>query len=1030
MIPWFVHNKVAANLMMVIILCGGIMALPAIKKELFPSIRLDVIEIQVAWPGASPAVIEEGVCLRIEDSINDLDNIKKIESIAGSGHCTVYVTALENGSSDQLRTDIKARVDVIGNFPKEAEKPVVSSVVFHNRVIGVVVYGDTDEHTLTRLGERVRDNIVALPGINLVELQGARDRELAIEISSVDLQRYGITLGDAAEAIRQSSLDVPAGTIKSVAGDIQIGSKGRAHRAADFENITILTHPDGTRLRLGAIATIKDGFAEQDQIMRFDGQPAVFIDVKKTGNQDMIDITHNVRKYVDDAAQRMPAGTGITSWADDSVYLSGRISTLSRNAIGGLVLIFAVLALTLHLRLAFWVSVGTATAFLGALWLMPYLGISLNMLTMFAFILVLGIVVDDAIIIGESIFVRAERYQDGGATGAILGARLVAKPVIFSVLTTMIAFAPMLFFTGPIGNEIKAVPMLIIATLAFSLIECLLILPAHLSTLKPKVGRESKSIAEYSAHHLNRFVQKVYLPVLRTALRGSYTTIALFVAGLIITWSLVDSGWIRMRFEPNVPADWIQANVTLPEDATFDLTTRIQNRMEQAALELREELGSETGSKDELVIRHVGVETIENEITVFLEAAPAEIRNTPIADIASLWRQRIGEIPEAEKVKFHATLDDDSAGVELEISARELDTLRSAARAIKAKLASYDGVHDISDSLRAGKREIELHARPDSAVPDISLARLAGQVRQGIFGEEVQRIPRERDETRVMLRYPTAERDSITQLNNMRIRNEDGAEVPLHALAELRDTSRLPEIRRTDRRRSAVVSANLDAALVSADSIIEDLETSGFVQELEQSYPDLKFKTFGDLKERDTFMEELQRNSIIALLMIYCLMATAFKSYTQPLLIMTAIPFGFAGAAIGHLLLGLDLSMHSLLGMVAAAGVVINDNLVLVDGINRERGAGRSIVEAIQAAAANRFRPILLTSTTTFLGLLPMMLERSVQAQFLIPMAVSLAFGVLFATVMTLLLVPSAYHVLSDIKTALTRGDNTHVEAT
>ena len=1015
-IAWFAVNRVAANVIAIIIAVGGIISLPEIKKELVPAVTLDVVQIQVDYPGADPATVERTICLRIEEAIEGLDNVKTIDSVASSGACTVYVTAARNEGTGRLWSSIENRIDGVTSFPEEAERPEIETVVYNERVVSVVISGTAGEAMLTRIGKRLRDEIAALPGISLVELGGTRDGELSIEVSEKNLRRHDLSLDDIADAIRISSLDLPAGELRTEQGDIRLRTEGQAETAEDFAGIPIFSKADGTQLRLGDVAVIEDGFAEADLIARFEGEPAVFIDVKMAKGQDMIAITEHVRDFVQEQQAALPANVHVTTWADDSVYLEGRIDTLSVNAISGLVLVFVILLLALNVEVAFWTAVGTALAFLGALFLMPYQDISLSMLSMFAFILVLGIVVDDAIIIGESIYRQAEAGNDG-VKGAVEGTFLIAKPVIFSVLTTMIAFAPMLFFSGVVGREVKVLPILIIAILAFSLFECLFILPSHLSKLK-KPKPDASRLQRRIGMALGWFVQRFYLPLLGRAIEARYAVVALFTVGAVLTWSIVQTGWITMRFEPNVPSDWIEASVALPTGASDTRIAQVAMRMEQAAIGLRDTLNEERGDGETGLIRHIGSIVAENEIQMFVELEPAETRDMPVTDIAKEWRARIGDIPEAEAIDISATLDGDDDGVSIQLSARHPESLAAAVEAVKGALDRYEGVADIDDSLRTARREIDLELRPEARFFGVTLADLAGQVRTAFHGEEVQRIPRADGDVDVVVRYPEGERRSIDDLERMRVRAGDGQAIPFHAVAEAHPGRGVAEITRKDRRRSATVEAAIDPDITSANQILDDLDETGFWEDLRRTYPDIQVNAD---EEEEVFLAELRRNGMIALLVIYALMATAFRSYLQPIVIVTAIPFGFTGAVIGHALFGLDLTMYSLLGMVAASGVVINDNLVLINAINRGRARGLQIIEAVHEAAATRFRPILLTSVTTFIGLLPMMLERSLQAQFLIPVAVSLAFGVLFATALTLLFVPAIYVAIEDVKTVSAR---------
>jgi multidrug efflux pump subunit AcrB len=1038
LIAWFAANGVAANLLMVFIIVLGAITLPGIKQEVFPEISLDAITIAVPYPGAAPQEVEEAIVIRIEERIQDLEDIKEINSVASENIGTVIVELQTGSDTQKALNEIKARVDAIDTFPDEAEEPIIEEVSLARQVINVAISGATDERTLKRIGERVRDDLMALPDITRADLVAARPYEVSIEISEQALRRWGLTFNEVAGAIRRSSLDLPGGSIETSGGEILLRTQGQAYDGRDFERLPLLTLADGTRLTLADVASVNDGFAESDQAARFDGQTAVMVQVYRVGNQGAIEISDAVRQYVAQMQPRLPEGILLTSWQDDTLVLRGRLDLLLRNGRAGLVLVFLVLALFLRLKLAGWVAIGIPISFMGAIAFMPGLGVSINVLSLFAFIIVLGIVVDDAIVVGENIYTRFQRGEVG-FHGAVEGASEVSTPVIFAVLTTIAAFAPLLAVPGNMGKIMRVIPLVVIPTLVFSLIESLFILPHHLTHVrfgKPATSRWRRGwqkLQDRFAQRLDWLIERSYRPTLERALSWRYMTLAVGIAMLFITGAMVVSGWIRFSFLPGVEADNVAALLTLPEGTPAEVTSARLRTIEDAALELERELEEEYGQE---VFRHILTSIGEqpfrtnqsrgfgdlsenfsasNMGEINIELVGAEDRLITSAEIAELWRQRAGAIPEAVELSYSANLFSAGSPIDIRLSGSDVKSLGQAALDLKQSLREYPGAQDITDSYRTGKQELRLSITPEAEAVGLTLSDLGRQVRQAFYGEEAQRIQRGRDELKVMVRLPRVDRRSLAGLESMRIRTPGGGEIPFTTAANVELARGPASIRRTDRQRVVNVLADVDLGKGDTAPILADLENR-VLPDLSLRYPGVRYGFVGEQQEQRESIGGLARGFTIALIVIYGLLAIPFRSYVQPLIVMSAIPFGLIGAAWGHVLMGQTMTILSAFGIVALTGIVVNDSLVLVDFINRSYRSGTPLAEALREAGAARFRPILLTSLTTFVGLLPLLLEKSLQAQFLIPMAISIAFGVLFSTFIVLLLVPALYHILEDLK--------------
>ena len=1034
---WFARNSVAANLLMMVLVVGGIAGMATVKMELFPEFSTDVITVAVAHPGVSPEEVEEGICVKIEEEVHGIEGVKRVNSTAVEGLGTVMVEVDESADARRVLDDVKTRVDAISTFPEEAENPVIQEILIRSQVINVAVYGEVGERTLKEFGERVRDEINALPGVSQVEFAGARPYEISIEVSEQDLQRHGLEFDDVARAVRSSSLNLSGGTLKTDRGEILLRTKAQAYRGEEFEQLVLLVRADGTRITVGDVARVVDGFEETDQATRFRGQPAVLVQVFRVGDESALEIADTVNAYVARVSHSLPPGIGLETFQDSAVWLRGRLDLLLKNGLQGLALVFLSLALFLRFRLSVWVSLGIPISFLGTLMVMPGIDQSINMLTLFAFILVLGIVVDDAIVVGENV---SKEHEAGhpGIEGAVRGVRGVSVPVVFAVLTTIAAFVPITMLPGTIGKFFGVVPMVVIPALAFSLVESQWILPAHLSHHAQWMDRLSgvwpfkgwSLIQSGVARALESFIHKVYRPGLELALEFRYTTLAIAVATLLLTLGAVAGGWVKYVFFPDIEGDVIAAQVTMPQGTSANMTAEAVSQMERAAQELIAEHGGDQGEDSIFInfLASVGEQPFLSQQRntmagssivgsqygeVVIELVPGEQRDVTSTALVARWRELCGAVPGAIETSFSAKAMSPGEPIDVQLSGSDFEMLKSAAEELKESLGGYDGVFDVTDSFRGGKQELVLDVLPGAEALGITRVNLARQVRQGFYGEEAQRIQRGRDEVKVMVRYPRVDRESLFGVESMRIRTPSGAEVPFTEVASVRPRRGTATIERTDRTRAIHVTADVDLGVANPNKLLKSL-TDQVVPGILERHPGVSVSLEGQSSDQAEFRVAMLRYFGIALFAIYALMAIPFKSYLQPAIVMSAIPFGVVGAIWGHALLGYDVSSLSLMGIAALAGVVVNDSLVLVDWINKERARGVSLVEAARNAGMARFRPILLTSVTTFVGLAPLIAERSVQAQFLIPMAISLAFGVVFSTVITLVIVPTSYLILED----------------
>jgi len=1032
MIAWFARNHVAANLLMVTILFTGLMSLKYnIPLEVFPSFETDTISVNVSLRGATPEDAELSLATRVEEAVSDLEGVKQINSRSVEGGATITIEVDSGYDARELLADVKSRVDEIGTFPSEADQPVISLATFKRDVITVAVAGELSEQELRGYAERVRDDLLRTPGITQVELDGVRNYEIAIELSQDQLRAYDLTLSEVAERIGNSSLDLSAGNIRTDGGDILIRSKGQAYYRDQFEPLVIKANTDGSLLRLRDIANVTDGFEESALRTRFNGKPAAMLDVYRVGDQSAIEVADKVKAYVHKQQANLPQGLELSYWGDGSLLVKSRIKTLTTNALQGGILVLLLLTLFLRPSIAFWVFIGIPVSFMGAFLVMPLFGVTLNVLSLFGFILVLGIVVDDAIVTGENIYSHL-RNAESGLQASIRGTQEVAVPVTFGVLTTVAAFLPIGFIEGARGALFAQIPVVVIPVLLFSLIESKFVLPAHLKHLKlrqnevEQQGRLSQMQQRF-ADGFERMILKYYQPLLALSLRHRLTTLALFSGVFILILAFILSGWTRFVFFPRVEADTARASLTMPSGTPFEVTDRHIVRMVEAARALQEDYRDPNTGESVImnIFSTTGAGGSAETGRIRFELQPAEEREQEVSasTLINEWRERIGPIPGAETLTFRAEIGRASDPVSIELRSGDVDDLRAMAQQVKARLETYPTLFDIADNLSDGKEELQLELTPQAHLLGLTRSDIIRQVRQNFFGIEVQRVQRGRDDVRVMVRLPLEERQAIAGLKGILINTPGAGQVPLDEVAQLVPGKSPSAIYRVDQYRTANVVADMDK--VNTNTTVLNRDLNEFLTELVLQYPGAEFSLEGEAEEQRESFASLALGLAFVFFVIYSLLAIPFRSYLQPLIVMSVIPFGAIGAIVGHWIMGMDLTIMSLLGLMALIGVVVNDSLVLVDFTNQRRkelqaGGEHSHFEAtrqaVLVAGVARFRPVMLTSLTTFIGLMPLLFEKAVQAQFLIPMAVSLGFGIIFATVVTLIMVPVNFMLLEDLR--------------
>ncbi len=1058
---WSIKNHVTVNLIMVFILVAGLFTVMKMRREMFPQFALDMIVVSVDYPGSSPEEVEEGICIKIEEQIEGIEGIDRMISTAREGNGEVVVE-LESGTDVQKVLDeIKAEVDRIDTFPEEAEEPLVLEIINRDPTIYIAAYGDVPERKLRQAAEKIRDDLLDArivsqiesesersflsaikfkqpEVITQIELVGVRDYEIAIEVSEDNLRRYGLTFDQVVSAVQAGSIDLPGGKIKTAQGEILVRTKGQLYVGKEFEAIPLITLADGTVVRLGQVANIIDGFKDVDIKARFNGKPAAVVRISRTSEQDIIEIANIARNYVAARDHKMNTDIDLAIWGDLSILVRDRIDLMLRNGAQGITLVFIALALFLNFRLAFWVAIGIPISFMAAFLVLNAFGQTVNMISLFAFIMTLGILVDDAIIVGENIYTHYNRGKSPSAA-VVDGLKEVGGPVVMAVSTTVVAFMPLMFLAGIMGKFIAVMPMAVIIILIVSLGEALIILPAHLhhallqsEKKKAKVNSWLERLRKRVEGLLQSTIKHIYTPAINYVIKNRYFTFSIGIGVLIISLGIVAGGYVPFVFFPKGESDWLIAEINYPLGTPVRLTENTVKHLEKKAFGVNTAFPEFTNENGDLVQNtfalvgliprrdwkpaqigsHVGEVWVE---LVTSGQRPGVSTN----DILNHWRSQVGELPGIDRLAFF-TLEGGPAGnaIEIQLSGNDFDQLSLAADELKKEIETYPGTYDISDNFRPGKQEKKLRVKPGARSIGVTMRGLARQVRQAFYGEEALRIQRGRDDVKVMVRYADQQRSSLSGFDEMRIRTNDGREIPIEEVADIDHGRAYSIINRVDRKRTVTVISDIDETTANASQIVADLKAN-FLPQLVERYPGVSYDLEGQAKRTGESVDSMKSGYLLAMMGVFLLLASQFRSYIQPVIIMTAIPFGLIGAIFGHLVMGKEFTIISLFGIVALSGIVVNDSLILIDFINRAVRSGVDVETAVVQSGKARFRPVLLTSITTIAGLLPILLERSFQAQFLIPMAISICFGLLAATVLTLLYVPALYLIVRDIRNAV-----------
>ncbi len=1060
---WSVEHRVSVNLIMIFLFIAGGFTVYNMKREMFPQFSLDMIDIGVRFPGASPEEAEEGICIKIEEQLKSLEGVKTMYSTAVEGYGGVNLELKAGVDIKDKLDEIKAEIDLIDSFPEEAEDPVTIEIKNNDPAIYLAIYGDVDERLLRETAEQIRDDLVASDYISLASLIGVRDYEISIEVSEENLRRFNLSFDQVAAAVKSGSLDLPGGKIKTKGGEFLVRAKGKLYNGDEFGRIPVLTREDGTIIRLSDVAMVNDGFVDTQRKARFNGKPAALVVVKRTDSQDTISIAKTVKAYIEQNKDLMPRGITLGYWFDMAEMVQGRIDLLFWNGLQGILLVFLVLAMFLSLGLAFWVALGIPISFMGAFLILDYLGASLNMLSMFGFIMTLGILVDDAIIVGENVYTHFKMGKTP-KQAVIDGVAQIGGPVVMAVTTTIVAFAPLMYITGIMGKFIAIMPQAVICILIFSLVEAFIILPAHLDhALTPAKKKHSMIyricffwlewvkkdilaahswIRDRVERMMNAFIQRIYTPVLKYCVKNRYFTLALGVAFLIVSIGLLAGGHVPYLLFGKTDSNWMISEVIYPLGTPFKATEKTIKQIEQGAFELNEYFRDRVVGKKDLIVNNfsqVGVIPRRDWKPgvygghcgeAWIEIAPADMRpDIPAPEVTAKWRELTGDILGAEQLTFSIIQGGPGGNpIEIRLVGKDLGQLQHAADDLKDEIAKYPGTIDITDNFRPGKMEIQIKIREGARSLGVTMADIATQIRQAYYGDEVLKIQRGKNDIKVMVRYSKKERESESSIDDLRIRTRDGRQIPLNQVALVTIKRGYSSIQRVDRKRIITVISDINEDVANAQNIVKSLKES-YMDTLGQRFPGVSYDLEGQAKRSKEMIESLLVGFSVAAMIMFLLLASQFRSYSQPIIIMTAIPFGLVGAVFGHYIMGIALTMFSIFGIVALSGIVVNDSLILIDFINAKARYGVRVYDAIIDAGQSRFRPVLLTSVTTVAGLFPLLLETSFQAQFLIPMAVSISFGLIAATVLTLVFVPALYYVVHDLSSVFSAPiDAEHTE--
>jgi hydrophobic/amphiphilic exporter-1 (mainly G- bacteria), HAE1 family len=1046
---WSVEHRVAVNLIMVFIIVAGLYTVLNMKRELFPQFSLDMIDIGVTFPGASPEEVEEGICIKIEEKLKSLEDVKTMYSTAFEGHGSVTLELAAGTQISEKLDEIRTLIDQIDSFPDQAEDPVVIEIKNNAPAIYLAIYGDVDEKVLRDTAEKIRDDLVETDNISLANLIGVRNYEISVEVSEKNLRRFNLSFDQVAMAVKTGSLDLPGGKIKTKGGEFLVRAKGKLYTGEEFERIPVLTKEDGTTIKLNDVATIIDGFEDTDIKARFNGKPAALVVVLRTDSQDIITISKTVKDYINTHKDSLPSGITLGFWFDMADMVQGRIDLLLKNGLQGILLVFIVLALFLDLGLAFWVSSGIPISFMGAFLVLDYFGASINMLSLFGFIMTLGILVDDAIIVGENVYTH---YKMGKSakTAVVDSIAQIGAPVVMAITTTIVAFTPLMHIAGIMGKFIFIMPQAVICILAFSLVEAFIILPAHLDHaltppkknkvliyrlcffwlewLKKDILDSHGWVRDRIERGLTGFIRSIYTPVLKYCVRNRYFTLAMGFGILIVSIGLLLGGHVPFVFFPKTDSNWIVSEIIYPLGTPFEATEKTIKQIEKGAFELNDFFRDRVLGGEDLIVNNfsqVGIIPRRDwkpgvfgghcgEAWIEIQSA-SKRPDIPAPEVTAKWRELTGDILGSEQLTF-SIIGGGPGGnpIEIQLKGKNLAQLEFAADELKQEIEKYPGTFDITDNFRPGKMEKRIHIKKGAKSLGITMADIATQIRQAYYGDEVLKIQRGKNDIKVMVRYSQKERESEASIDELRIRTRDGREIPLNQVADIEMKRGYSTIQRVDRKRIITVISDINEDIANAREIVEDLKMN-YLDTLVNRFPGVTYDLEGQAKRTEESIDSLKLGFSLAAMVIFLLLASQFRSYVQPIIIMTAIPFGLIGAIIGHYFMNIDITMISIFGIVALSGIVVNDSLILIDFINSEVRKGTKVFDSVIEAGQNRFRPVLLTSVTTVAGLFPLLLETSFQAQFLIPMAVSISFGLMAATILTLVFVPSLYVIINDM---------------
>ncbi|MEM7491784.1 MAG: efflux RND transporter permease subunit [Pseudomonadota bacterium] len=1027
LIGWFIRNPVAANLLMIVLLLGGYLSATSMKSQVFPTIDPGIISVVVPYPGATPAEVEEGITRRVEEAVLGIDGVDKVTSVASENLGQVTIEVADFVDKKAVKDDVETAVEQLAQFPPEnAERFSITASDPTEQVVTLVVTGNQPPLILRRAAETLERDLLTQNGISLVSLSGDRDYEISIEVSEDTLRNYGLSFDEVAQAVRSSSLDLAGGSLVTQSGEFALRVSELRETGDEFETIVVRNQTDGSQILLSDVAEVVDGFTREQVTNTYNGSPAIFVDVSRAQAEDVLSVKEAVDAYLE--TYTPPDGIEILEFRDQTAILAERLNLLLRNAVFGFILVFVFLILMLDLKLAIWVCIGITTAFLGGFMLFDAAGVTITMVSTFGLIVVLGLVVDDAIVIGENIDAQRELGFEG-REAAVKGVREVFSPVLVGVMTTLAAFSPLLFVGGNFGEIARAIPTVVICVLIISLVEAFFILPSHLSHAGTWSRGPVKFIQWRVAKRLGQISDYIIQPGVSFLARWRYATVGGAFAFSVVCIGLASSGLVKFDFFPSIEGNEISATVTMPEGTPFARTQAAVRQIEQAAVEIdrvsREERGeplflsvsATTGGQTQLANPNSsgGFSQDENVGQVQIELVPFGARRTSAADIERIWRAELGIIEGVERLNFNAATANFGNDVEYELAAEDQDLLIRAADSLKTRLGTIEGVDDIEDSFDLGKRQLVFRLTNAGRAAGLQPADIARQVRQAFFGEEVQRIQRGREEVRVFVRYPDSARQSLDALEEFRIRLPDGGEIPLFTVAAIEESRSFSSIQRIDGRQVVTVTADVDAEIVAPTAANEEIQAD-ILPALIEEYPGLRWTQAGAGREQSQDLASLAQAFLIVLVVIYALVATQLRSYLQPIAILVSIPLGVAGAILGHYVLGYSLSFPSIFGIVALSGVAVNASVVLIDLYNVKRREGVDPVTAMAEASARRFRPILLTTLTTALGLGPLLLETSPQAQFLVPMGVSLGFGIVISGLMVIFVTPSVALIVEDLR--------------